>query len=160
MLNQGFIQDAVIYRYRLQPGDGTNYEFSIIFYDKTHSTSVLTDHNFEIDTSSINYGVEYVISGINKRDYVTLVLHNPGDGVLNIETGSYEFRKYSLRNIDAGLFGYAVGHLSRNPLNPHTVAVLLLAASVLIDDPLDIIGALKKIKAEKDILLAHAFVED
>jgi len=99
-------------RYRLEPGDGTRYEFSLLDTDPA------------------------VCSGVGPRgvDYVTLVIHSPGQG-------SYEVTKSALRA--------PAGHFA-SYLSPYftsiwyTLMAVTLACSVLVDRPYDLEGAGKE----------------
>lgn len=64
-------------RFRLEPGDGTRYEFSLLDVDQTVCSGI----------------------GPNSEDYVTLVVHSPG-------RGSYEVGRNKLRRPAAHFAGY------------------------------------------------------
>jgi hypothetical protein len=65
-------------------------------------------------------------------DYVTLTIYG-------IHCGSYEVRKDALRHPASHYVGYLLGH-SFSEVDQYAVAAVLLAASVLVDQP-DLLGA-------------------
>ena len=116
-------------RYRMEPGDGTRYEFFIAPLEsgEMHScrgadgTSI-----FPMDMSDVITGV-----GDGGDDFVTLgILMPSGQGV-------YEVRKLALRKPAAHYVDYLMGHMP-GIKNAYTVAAILLACSVLVDRPLAI----------------------
>jgi len=80
-VSENRVADVSGHRYRLEPGDGTRYEFSLL------------------DANPV------VCSGVGDdgSEYLTLVIHSPGHG-------SYEVRKSKLRDPAAHYARYLMPH--------------------------------------------------
>lgn len=125
-----------MYRYRLQPGDGTAYEFFI-----APLSSWLPGFSVDLGDPPGEGGVAEVgkpelfgvVRGVSPHgdDYVTLGICSPGQGV-------YEVKVASLRSPGPAHIGYLKGHMSG--VGEYILAAVVLAASVLVDSP----GALEE----------------
>jgi len=104
--------------YSLMPGDATHYRFGV----------------FEIDSPSR----VFVPSGPSQA----ALFPGTGDGegyvgvliAMPHGQGYYELRKESIRNIHRPYVNYVLGHMN-DSLRLYTVCAVLLALSVLIDEP-------------------------
>ena len=132
-----------MYRYRMDPGDATRYEFFIAPLEK-FASGVTVDSNGARDSR-----IGDLIIGVHDKEeeFVTLgILMPSGQGV-------YEVRKDSLRNPARHFVDYLMGHMP-GVKNAYTVAAILLACSVLVDEPANLA------KAAEKMLQAHTLLEE
>lgn len=118
-------------RYRLQPGDGTAYEFIIVpLTIMGWSRSCNVNHPLPGGAFAPNLDteVQHVVKGVhpNYDRFVTLIVCSPGQGV-------YEVRKSSLRRPHRPFVDYLQGHMPG--VETYTVAAVVMAAMVLVDEP-------------------------
>lgn len=100
-----------MHRYMLQPGDATKYRF------------FLADL---VSLIEVQGTLGQLISGTN-RNYLTIGICMPGS------QGTYEMRRNEVRDPSRSLAQYLAAHMGNADL--YTVCAVLLAASVLVDDP-------------------------
>lgn len=99
-----------------------------------------TAYEFSLTECQPHYGT---ITGVgNGSRYVTLTLHSPG-------MGSYELTKEQLRQVDYHFFCYARAHF--NAVD-YTLAAVLLATSVLVDNPKMLTSACQRMLEVPDVL--------
>jgi len=117
-------------RYHLEPGDGSAYEFSITDWDLEENVSNGT------------------VQGIGSGDYVTLTIHRPYTSV-----GSYEVSKCMLRYPHAHDVAYlrSPGHGFETSVK-YTLAAIMLAAGVLVDNPNNLDGACEEMLRAPQVL--------
>lgn len=112
-------------RYRMEPGDGTRYEFFIAPLD-TFWPMFCIDADGRFLAGHPN--LDDIIAGVERDEFVTLgILMPSGQGV-------FEVTKSSLRNPARHFIGYLMSHMP-GVKNAYTVAAILLACSVLVDRP-------------------------
>lgn len=132
-----------MYRYRLEPGDGTSYEFFIAPLEKFVS-GLTVDSDGRRDSR-----IGDLITGVHseEEEFVTLGICMPsGQGV-------YEVNKWALRNPTRPYVRYLMSHMP-GVKSEYTVAAILLACSVLVDRP----NALED--AAKEMLRAPELLEE
>lgn len=113
-------------RYRMEPGDGTHYEFFLAPLDSVAFGARINAKGTELPPMDMCDIITGVSTGPN--DFVMLgILMPSGQGV-------YEARKDSLRKPAEHFVGYLMGHMP-GVKNAYTVAAILLACSVLVDEP-------------------------
>lgn len=115
------------YRYSLEPGDATRYQFSIAdmrYLNPGYSSQGVQFHDYDI------------VSGVDDG-YVQLSILMPSS------QGSYEVSREQLRNPSAGFVQYLKSKMPRDMYMP-TLLAIVLAASVLVDEMTDIDGAAQK----------------
>jgi hypothetical protein len=118
-----------MYRYNLQPGDGTRYQFYIAIFLPAQTRMQEADgleHDELIPLYELVTGVGDWLEAA--MDFVMLGICMPGS------QGSYEVRKSSLRNPGREFISYLAGHMSSD-VDRYTLAAVVLAAGVLIDKP-------------------------
>ena len=118
-------------RYRLQPDDGTCYEFFICPLESiTLARCVDTDEPRNEDGWCPEEVMKVwdVVTGVSPgiSNFVSLGICSPGQGV-------YEVPKSSLRDPIGPFVGYLHGHMPG--VLPYTLAAVVLACSVLVDRP-------------------------
>lgn len=121
-----------MHRYRLQPGDGTAYEFFLapICRPAPHDVRCV---EAETGEEIVPVFLHEIVTGVGTwieaaEDFITLGICMPG------HQGTYEVRKSSLRDPRSHFVGYLSGKMGG--LYPYTVAAVVLAASVLVDEPM------------------------
>jgi len=118
-----------MYRYSLQPGDATKYQFYIVPFRIPPKTFCVETKTGEITAPAPLYKL---VGGIGdwdeaESDFVTL-------GVcMSTSQGSYEVRKNSLRDPQPHFMDYLRGKMPG--VDPYTLAAVVLAAGVLVDRP-------------------------
>ena len=123
--------------YRLQPGDETRYEFFITqpsnpqngYWEDEMNTGMAKDNQ--------------VISGL-EPGFVLIGIDMPG------RQGMYPTSKAKLKDLQKHHVMYMSGHMGR--LNPYTVAAVLLAVGVLVENPYDLLVAAKAMLRAPEIL--------
>lgn len=120
MLSNKYTQ-LTSYRYALEPGDGTRYEFMI------------THHFFNLADSNI-WNLSELIAGVgDKGEFVTLTV------IIPLSQGSYEFDKYRLAffaddpSVHRHYLDYAHSHMPA--CSKPTLAAVMIAAGVLALNP-------------------------
>jgi len=113
-------------RYRLEPGNGTRYEFSITWLAVPREELVK------------------VVSGVSSGGYVTITMHDFRS------PGSYEFAIDSLVEARDHTIVYAFGKFPKAPR--HDVVAIMLAASVLVNAPTRIGEACEKMLTVDEVL--------
>jgi len=118
-----------MFRYYLQPGDGTAYSFYLVPLEITPAAFSVEAKTGEI---TVPMPMHELITGVGdwleaERDFVTLGICMP------YSQGSYEVRKSSLRNPGPYLVGYLKEHMLH--VDKYTLAAVVLAAGVLVDRP-------------------------
>jgi len=127
---------GTVLQYMIQPGDATRYTFSL-----THLDSFDDGIGFDEDYIGID-NIQECIAGIN-QDYVKLTVEM-GDCC-----GTYEFRKESLRHPEENhFFGYARNKFPH--VDEYTLMAILLAVSVLVDEPDNLVKAAEKMLKVKE----------
>jgi len=118
-----------MYRYMLQPGDGTAYNFYIV-----HFHLPLTALCIEAKTGETiaPMSLHHLVAGVGDWDmaednFVMLGI------CMSASQGSYEVRKSSLRNPLPHFIDYLRGKMPG--VDPYTLAAVVLAAGVLVDKP-------------------------
>lgn len=110
--------------YALEPGDGTKYRFGILHLDPRWDDGVEVTGHFG-----------HIFSGVGDgTGYVGLLIAMPSC------QGFYELMIDAVRDPRRHLIGYVRGHMPGAQDN-YTIAAILLALSVLVDDPADTVGA-------------------
>ena len=140
----GFIRWGEHFRYILQPGDATRYEFALTFLDNENEIDLPRIEAIE-DFLESEGGVDllpWIISGVERGQYVTLTLYAPSQG-------GYDVSIESLRQVEEvpPFIDYLGSHLSRD-VDRYTLAAICLASSVLVVDPFNVdLAASKMLKA-------------
>lgn len=111
-------------RYRLEPGDGTRYEFSITW----------------LAVPRLMLG--QVVAGVANGEYITLTIHD------YMYPGSYEFLIDSLR--DTRNMRYFIGKMPH--ARKSDVVAIALAAGVLANGPGRVEEACKEMLRAEDVL--------
>jgi len=145
---QSVVKFNNVYWYALEPGDGTRYQFGIINFQYSFETGFRFESE-KTDTKVNDYFVRTPVSyregdsgvvfqGIGSgRDYVLVIVDMPsGQGV-------YPIMKQALLEIDRHTVNYYKGHTNDRMMSS-TIAAILLAVSVLWQDPNNIQGALEE----------------
>lgn len=114
MKGKGFYISPVYRRYRLEPGNGSSYDFSITWLAVPKDDLVK------------------VVAGVQRNPYVTITFH------YNPEPGTYEFMIESVTNYKPHL-RYMKQKLPH--VNENDVEMVMRACSVLVNRPMDIGGA-------------------
>lgn len=134
---QHAVCDGVISTYMFQPGDATRYTFSLVRLD-SYNQGIGLAKDGDYDTADV-YGI---VSGVSES-YVMLIVHMPSS------QGSYEFARTSLRQPWANYFhDYARSKMRQ--VDEYTLKAILLAVSVLVDEPDNLDEAGKKMLLMKD----------
>lgn len=115
VMNNAYTVQKTVF-YKIEPGDGTRYTFSITWLDGD---------------------AHRVIGGIHSGEYMCLAIHMSGI------RGSYEVRADSIRRPIPPYVDYFVNHAGNN-LDRYTCAAVILAASVLVDESANIDRAAEK----------------
>lgn len=104
-------------RYNISPGDGTKYDFSIVWLgEQPYSWQV--------------------VGGVgNGADFVGLIFHGIS------RQGAYELRRSSLQEPHRHFIGYVLGHMGLDDSFACSISAVVLAAGVLVNDPGDLEGA-------------------
>lgn len=121
-MSKGSYISPVHRRYRLEPGNGMRYEFSITWLAVPREDLVK------------------VVSGVSEQPYVTITVHNCS------YPGTYEFMIESLEKLEPHVFHYAytkMPHISRDD-----VRMILRACSVLVKYPMRIEKACERMMEE------------
>ena len=129
------------YRYCLQPGDAVKYQFTLTRLPLGMAgEQVLYDpHNGERDDPQ-DAAVTDAVTGVESGDYVTVGILMP------VSQGSYEIARNNLRSPQSHTVQHMVAKMTGS--YPYTVAAVVLAASVLIDQPLNLVKACRRMRPE------------
>lgn len=135
-----------MYRYNLQPGDGTRYQFFVV-----PLRIPPTAFSVEAKTGKIVVPMPMyeLITGVGdwqeaEQDFVMLGICMPS------LQGSYEVRKSSLRNPHREFVGYLKGHMSN--VDRYTLAAVVLAAGILVDRPDAVVEAAEAMLKAPELL--------
>ncbi len=129
------------YRYCLQPGDATKYEFALTRLPLGLSgEKVLYDPRTLLSDEPQDADVTDLVTGVDSGGYVTLSI------LMTAWQGSYEIKRGQLRSPELTTVEYLVGHMQGAYV--YTVAAVVLAASVLIDQPLNLVKAVHRMRQE------------
>ena len=129
-------------RYRMEPGDGTRYEFFIAPLDTFWPMSCI---NAEGRYLPGHPNLDDIITGVERDEFVILGICMPsGQGV-------YEVGKFSLRNPTKPYVDYLMGHMP-GVSSVYTVAAILLACSVLVDEPANLAKATEAMLRAPELL--------
>jgi len=141
-----------LHLYRLQPGDGTVYQFGVGWFTKTLShqglhynpdtrQSVASKH-----TNSFRGNIQDVISGVNTIDYVMVQILGP------YSQSSYDLRKDSLGKTDEEIETTAL-YYKEHTRYPYlwSVIAVILGVAVLAYEPRNLTGAIENMKRASGI---------
>ncbi len=127
------------YRYRLQPGDATVYQFSITKLPSGYAGDIiLYDPATQGRGDCKHAQLADIITGLEPDKYVTIGILMPH------WQGSYEVMIDNLRPPRSHTVDYLVGKMQG--AFPYTVAVVVLAASVLVNRPFNIVAACRAMR--------------
>jgi hypothetical protein len=113
-------------RYRLEPGNGTCYNFSITWLAVPREDLVK------------------VVSGVSTGGYVTITIHD------YLNPGTYEFAMDAIREAKEHTLRYAFGKFPK--AHKHDVVAVLLAASILVGGPMRVEEAMMEMLIADEIL--------
>jgi hypothetical protein len=126
----------------MEPGDGTRYEFFLAQLGTFWPMSCIdAEGRFLAGRPNL----DDVITGVERHQFVMLGICMPsGQGV-------YEVRKSALRKPTAHYADYLMEHMS-GVKNAYTVAAILLACSVLVDEPSNLAKAAEAMLRAPELL--------
>lgn len=134
---QHAVCDGLITTYMMQPGDATRYSFSLIPVEH-YGPGIGMGRGGSYDTAEVGD----VITGVN-QNYVTLFIHS------SFAQGSYEFSKLALAQPWENYF-YDYAQSKMRHVDEYTLKAILLAVSVLVNEPDNLEQAGKKMLLMKD----------
>ena len=129
-------------RYRMEPGDGTRYEFFLAPLDTFWPMSCI---DAEGRFLAGHPNLDDIITDVERDEFVMLGICMPsGQGV-------YEMTKHHLRNPRRHDVSYLMGHMP-GISSVYTVAAILFACSVLVDEPADLAKAAEAMLRAPELL--------
>jgi hypothetical protein len=133
MPEKSHIRDGHVNWYALEPGDGTLYRFAYVCLGS------LNDNRWTGRFGHIFPGVG------DGSSYVGVLINMPSG------QGFYELMIDSIREPHAGFVSYVQGHMP-GVRDRYTVAAVLMALSVLVDNPTDYNGACEAMLRAREIM--------
>jgi hypothetical protein len=123
-MNANVIGAGTTYIYRMEPGDGTRYVFTLT--DLETVGGMFSDNGLQEPDSKDLVGADHT--------YALLSVMQPGNG-------AYPFSKHALAHPSR----YYVRYMREKMCaDEYTLAAVLLACSVLVGDPYDLTGAAER----------------